>query len=60
MGKPRGISGGNLPRRDDAIKTIIYFKVWNTLFQPKRDIFRQNTPFFVKTLNFYTDKIESW
>ena len=30
-GKPRGISRGNLPRRDDAIKTSIYFKIWNTL-----------------------------
>ena len=27
---------GDLPRRDDAIKTIIYFKIWNTLvFQTK-------------------------
>ena len=30
---PRGMNRGNLPRRADAMKTIMYFKIWNTLFQ---------------------------
>ena len=31
---PRGEAGAIMPRRHDAIKTIIGFEIWNTMHSP--------------------------